>query len=1408
MHKMMIMPAGPALTQRAYTVRLRPDDAQISALWATHVVVNRGARWFGDWLLTLRAGLTPAVIAGASDEAERRVLLALCWLTVEDAVGAPAEDIVCRAADPPAQRERALTERLERTLQHHGIAEPQRSAWLAACSSTFRAAIREDAVWVDRAQAFARQQWPAEEARRIVEQLLGDPAKFLKPTEPDEEAGNDDATPASNKARGWLSKHWGSGQRSDRSRIADVLQQIIAASGKVPWNRPGSAVLQDILERIRAPGSPGQPADERVADMVGWRGRPSKARVELRRIQDLPQATSDDRDRLCRKLMADAQAAVPAACDIAMAIRSRLEQDIGMPYRTERDMIGEYSTMLDQAIRRVMSHFSWVRRADARRRAFERDADRIERVDPLARAFLDAYIERRSLASGAGEEGYRLRRSAADGWERVHRAWQSCADRDARIEAAREQQALAAEADEKFGDIQLFEALADEAAAPIREAPPALLIDYIAATVARRDQQRFKVPAYRHPDPLRHPVFVEFGNSRWHIRYDVQARGSESTRRRAAINGEAESPAAPSIHFVEAGLWDGNAIQRLCIRWQGDRLLKDLGLIGRAAPADASSVIVPRADRLGLAACNAQTAKPSMPFLAAEDWNGRLQAPREELRRLASLLDAAKPASDAIQDPHEELRRLASLPGTAAPSSQVDKRLEAARQAWRKLRWYFTVSVECQPQGPWQRYVHDHPELGLPADSRKGIFADNTKRGKLARLRLCRLPGLRVLSIDLGLRYAAAAAVWQVCNAQELFDTARQLGLEPPSAEAHWWCCQQDGHRVWYRRIADDVLNGQPHPGSWARLERQFLIKVPGEELAPRKASPAERDLLAKLMSAMHRQDLDAAQALQRAGLTQSADAVEVRTVLLRELRRWQRWQRRRAMIAWAMGGSHGRRQRPGGKTEEVPCEEAEEHLIKQLDELRELALQDPISEQFWKQLLEPLGAPGVAEAATTDRQFPDAASAQQARLRPVARALLAIGRRQPLLSTLDQAWRQDEGRIREFLQRIRDLLVPPSGAKFRQLRGTAARHVGGLSLDRIALLTELYRAMRSQLMSPTPDGGPRTAQAEDPDHPFARRILAVRDRLREQRVRVIASRIVEAALGLGIAQPHQIIMQDGRRRGIRWARRLTVSPGGRHAAVHAVVIEQLEHYRPDERRFRRENRALMTWSARTLHKFLDDACFLYGLRMVEISPAYTSRSDSRRGGFGLRCREYALADWLQDPYWQKLVHADPTRQPSDEQRFAQQLDQLIKHSLSRDARLIVPWRGGDLFVPADPDGGPIQADLNAAANIGWKALKDPDWQGGWLYVPCERQSGRVRQDDVHGTPSEWWRQPLLARTDETAPPTRASRRSRRQHDDGIVNAWRTADGSWSDTKTHWREVKRRVLEHLLAINRRRLGLS
>src|SRR5579871_3627530 len=124
---MSSVPDLPA-TQRAYTLRLsgtnRQDRVWRDRLWRTHDSVNRGAKAFGDWLLTLRGGLCHTLAEGAPDcQKDRRIILALSWLSVESAAGAPDEFLVPHCEDHKTgdRRDWQVVEALRELLRRRGL---------------------------------------------------------------------------------------------------------------------------------------------------------------------------------------------------------------------------------------------------------------------------------------------------------------------------------------------------------------------------------------------------------------------------------------------------------------------------------------------------------------------------------------------------------------------------------------------------------------------------------------------------------------------------------------------------------------------------------------------------------------------------------------------------------------------------------------------------------------------------------------------------------------------------------------------------------------------------------------------------------------------------------------------------------------------------------------------------------------------------------------------------------------------------------------------------------------------------------------------------------------------------------------------------------------------------------------
>lgn len=1360
------------ITQRAYTLRLRAttdekDDREAgdrkrrelnNALWATHAAINNGARAFGDWLLTLRGGLShelaeppqpPKMSPQSDDEAaalqkkHRRILLALSWLSVEDARGAP--DGVVRIAsgqEADSVRSDKVLAALRSVLTGRGIDSRTIESWVADCSDSLSARIRDDAVWVNRSAMFDTKArnlkglthayaadtvlWffgPADEYFSLPDaDAEGGPAAF---------AGEDDSK-FKQKAREWISTNFGTGSKNDTQQIITHLRELAAAALHQFEHRPKDALIEAMATMVNGPTR--DLNGLRVG--IGWRtGRSSKGNLAVQRLPD--RLTRADIEAMQRKFAeeADEKDAKSGARNVPKwmpEFQASLEAAVGMPFVGGRDYTSEYSVMLDHASRRVSIGHSWIKRAETERRRFESDALRAGQIPAEATAWLDRYVQDRSGSAG-GE--YRVRRRAIEGWEEVLKQWSqaTCRSSEDRVAAARDVQA---DPDiDKFGDIQLFETLASDDATCVwrfkNETTPGILKDYVFAHDARFKQRRFKVPAYRHPDALRHPVFGDFGNSRWKVEYAAleAAKAGRGDRRIDARDADwLKNPRA-----LRMGLWDGSAVNDFDLRWSCKRLAADLSLGQTAHNGPVRSVS--RADRLGRAAAGMKPGEsPSAAGLFSQaEWNARLQAPRSQLNDLAEYLDR----NDGRWDGR-------------------------AQQMLEGIRWLASFSARLECQGPFIEYVKkvavDAP--ARPFVSRQGELAvrheTNRSRSGPAKLLLSRLAGLRVLSVDLGHRFAAACAVWETMPRSALMQEIADRAVIEGGAggqDLYLHTRHKDGagrERITiYRRIGGDNLpDGSVHPAPWARLDRQFLIKLQGEESSARKASPAEFGAVVQLES-----ELGCVRTTEHP-LPKQID--ELLGEAVRSIRLGLRRHGDSARIAYAFHPESARLM-SGGRSEPHTTESRRQAILDALMRWHGLMSgdrwSDPWAAKAWQDHVQPelesdLPAPSPDAERWDRKRF---RVALEEALSPVA-TTMSQGGATALHTLWAERWRTDDEAWRPRLRQLRRLLMPrglrpvngeaDAQAALRKARRAAARHVGGLSLTRIATLRELYQLQKAYAMRPEPDNPRKNVPDRNDDRlvEFGRSVLESVDRLREQRVKQIASRVAEAALGVGRAS----------RTGDRDRKRPSSQVD---APCHAIVIESLRNYRPDELRTRRENRGLMNWSAGKVRKCLEEACQLHGLHLREVTPNYTSRQCSRTGLPGMRCDDVPVSEFLTAPWWNKAVTAAGARL---QKNGADSLDQMLvalrekwSSASEQDQRgqrtIRLPRAGGDLFVAAAPhrhtDSATfraVQSDLNAAANIGLRALLDPDFPGKWWYVPCVENKGEgtaiPRTDRVKGS--------------------------------------------------------------------------
>ena len=1447
-------------TQRAYTLRLRGIDKNDSswhdALWATHEAVNNGVKVFGDWLLILRGGLSHKLAAEVPEaqRKDRRILLALSWLSVEDERGAPQDDnlIVAKGTDPTDTRDRKLTDALTDILKNRGVDDTELGAWLSDCMPSLSAAIREDAVWVNRSAGFdnftARTGESANRdyaARTVLGFLELKGPYFEIPSSSDEDSRlskkSADEKPLVNEANGWLSNNWGSGVKSDKLGISNALSGLAVNLDDLV-GKPGSTLLRAFCQRTGTEIT--SPDDSQLlkelVKTIGWKGNKSAGRLALEAAVASRSVSLETIQKLREKLSKEASEKLAESTVVVpewmQAERARLEQSIGMPYRTTKDQTFEFAVMLGHALRKLSSAHSWIKNAEAERRQFESDAKRLDSVPTDALHWLRDYCEDRSGTSGS-LDAYRIRKRAIDGWDKVIDRWSrtDCQSADDRIAAARQLQDDP-ELD-KFGDIQLFEALADDNALCVweRDGTPTAqsLKDFVAGTEAEAKKRRFKVPAYRHPDALRHPVFTDFGKSQWSIDFSVHRAPAKLgnlqqkvARLRAALD-EAERKLSNSIatqrekrqqkvteyrdklrdaeqefeaihdrQRLELKVWNGQDVEPRALRWSCKRLVADLGLRSPNGASSESRIGVSRADRLGRAALGAdESSNVAINGLFEQDhWNGRLQAPRAQLDAIAHHVN--KHGWDA-----------------------------KARVMIDHIRWLVSFSADLTQQGPWleycQRFTDDAP--AKPFVSRKGEYAvkhrDNDQRKGHAKVILSRLPGLRVLSVDLGHRYAAACAVWEAITQEQMRQACKAAGVLPPGAGSMYVHLQRNNSAgkpitTIYRRVGSDVLaNNTPHPAPWARLDRQFLIKLQGEEREARKASPVEIETVERFEQWAGRRLSEEDPPRELAIDSLMSDAV--RTARLALARHG-----RRARIARDLSATV--RTLPGGRQKSLDDTERLDFLVETLADWHALASEfrwnDAPARQLWNERLATLPGGVVINSPVASLQAeekPTKAQRRQAqqelhdRLRPLAKLLFADeSYRQQLHRVWCARWSVDDDQWKQKLKWLSHWLMPHGGPRHDSSRW----HVGGLSLKRIGTLTEFRRKVQVGFFTRLRPDGSRAAIGQN----FGQSTLDVIQRLKDQRIKQLTSRIVEAALGVGKEQD-----RVGRRDPKRPQRRID---DPRFAPCHAVVIENLTNYRPEETRTRRENRATMDWKSAETRKRLADHCQLYGLHLRDVNPQYTSRQDSRTGAPGVRCVDVSVADFLTNPWWRKQV-ARAWKKAQDNkgdarERYLIALDE--KWSNASDnmkgnaTPLRIPLAGGELFVSADPLSplaSGIQADLNAAANIGLRALLDPDFSGRWWYVPCGETDGIPLADRVKGSicfgddPKTFRPLPKKDMSAASKGPKRRQKSSGNKSTKEIVNLWgdvsarplRNAEsgGFWLPTPAYWRWVLKRVAANL-----------
>ena len=293
-----------------------------------------------------------------------------------------------------------------------------------------------------------------------------------------------------------------------------------------------------------------------------------------------------------------------------------------------------------------------------------------------------------------------------------------------------------------------------------------------------------------------------------------------------------------------------------------------------------------------------------------------------------------------------------------------------------------------------------------------------------------------------------------------------------------------------------------------------------------------------------------------------------------------------------------------------------------------------------------------------------------------------------------------------------------------------------GLSLARIEQMENLRRlflrfnrALDREAGRPAKFGRADTGRASGEP---CRDLLAKIDRLKEQRVNQTAHLILAQALGVRLS-PHTLDF-DARQEGDHHGEYTQIPD---RLPVDLVVLEDLSRYLSSQGRSPSENSRLMKWAHRAIRdkvKMLIEEPF--GIPVLEVPAAYSSRFSAITGEPGSRCEERAeLDDYLKEALKRRSVTPPVSGQPDQRDENSQLLKQFEtldainarRRATGQEipATLLLPKTGGPLFLGAKVS-PVVQSDINAAINLAFRAIAAPEALHLLHRVRAESRDGKT----------------------------------------------------------------------------------
>jgi IS605 OrfB family transposase len=256
--------------------------------------------------------------------------------------------------------------------------------------------------------------------------------------------------------------------------------------------------------------------------------------------------------------------------------------------------------------------------------------------------------------------------------------------------------------------------------------------------------------------------------------------------------------------------------------------------------------------------------------------------------------------------------------------------------------------------------------------------------------------------------------------------------------------------------------------------------------------------------------------------------------------------------------------------------------------------------------------------------------------------------------------------------------------------------------------------------------------------------LLDKSNRLRKQRVDQTAHLILAEALGLKLRNPAEVMDKKGRKKIMDLHgeyERKQGKDGNPYPRCSVIVLENLERYKTSQQRTRAENSRLMQWAHRNIVQKLEDLCKPFGITIMLVDPSFSSRFDCRSGLPGVRVNSVSRDFEQQMPYAAWATQKDSKKNPTKLAQDIAAVRRMFEQNPDFSGQLMIPVEGGKQFLPVgEVKGELLNADINAAVNIGLRAIADPSRWDIFPRLRTEKISGqKVRVTNRRGWFSQFF---------------------------------------------------------------------